>query len=131
MVISRPRRGSLLFAIDPTTRTTYILSLGTSQLQRAGQIELIVNINRAELAVNINGSNKAPVPIAQCSDQTLVLATVLASSLLDLGEHGLSRVDMSRFRTAKVLDKRSGPSGDEYKYELEPVWLAGQLVAKA
>jgi hypothetical protein len=38
---------------------------------------------------------------------------------------------MSRFKTAKVLDKRSGPSGDEYKCELEPVWLAGQLVGKA
>jgi len=38
---------------------------------------------------------------------------------------------MSRFRTSKVLDKRSGPSGDEYKCELQPVWLAGHLAAKA
>jgi hypothetical protein len=95
----------------------------TSQLQRVRQIEIIVNINGAGevvLAVNINGSNSAPVPIAQCSDQTLALATRLASSSLDVGQERLARVDMSRFRTTKILDKRSSPSGDEYKYEPEP-----------
>jgi len=68
----------------------------------AGQIELVVNTN---------GSNEVPVSIAQCSDQTLALATVLASSLLDHGEGGLPRIGMSRFRPAKILDKRSGMSG--------------------
>jgi hypothetical protein len=89
-------------------------SVETSQLQRAGQIELIFNMNRAgqmELVVNTNSSNEAPVSIAQCSDQTLALATVLASSLLDHGEGGLPRVDMPRFRPAKILDKGSGMSG--------------------
>jgi hypothetical protein len=41
------------------------------------------------------------------------------------------RVDMSRFRPAKILDKRSDASGDEYKCELEPPWLAVELVEKA
>jgi hypothetical protein len=77
-------------------------SVETSQLQRAGQMELVVNTN---------SSNEAPVSIAQCSDQTLALATVLASSLLDHGEGGLPRVDMPRFRPAKILDKGSGMSG--------------------
>ena len=67
-------------------------SVETSQLQRAGQMELVVNTN---------GSNEAPVSIAQCSDQTLTLATVLASSLLDHGESGLPRIDMSRFRPSE------------------------------
>ena len=39
---------------------------------------------------------------------SLALATVLASSLLGHGEGGLPRVDMSRFRLAKILDKQSG-----------------------
>jgi hypothetical protein len=88
-------------------------SVETSQLQRAGQIELIVSMNRAsqmELVVNTNGSNEAPVSIAQCSNLTPALATVLASNLLDYDEGGLPRVDMPRFRSAKILDKRSGMS---------------------
>jgi hypothetical protein len=57
--------------------------------------------------------------------------TVLALSLLDPGEGGLARVDVSRFRTANVLNKRSGPSGDEYECEFEPLWLAADLVEEA
>lgn len=94
------RRGGLLFVIDPHDDNN-TFSVETSQPQRAGQMGLVVNTN---------GSNEAPVSIAQCSDQTLALATVLASSLLDHGEGGLPRVDMSRFRPAKILDKRSGMS---------------------
>ena len=41
---------------------------------------------RVELIVNINGSNEAPVSIAQCSDQTPALVTVSASRSIDLGE---------------------------------------------
>jgi hypothetical protein len=86
-------------------------------MNRAGQIELVVNAN---------GSNNA-----QCSDQTLALATVLSSGLLKHDEGGLLRVDMSRFRLAKILDKRSGLSKDEYKCGLESLWLDAELVEKA
>ncbi len=55
----------------------------------------------------------------------------MASGLRDLGEDGLVRVDMSRFRTARILDKRSGPYGDEYKCEFELVCWAAALVQKA
>ena len=41
------------------------------------------------------------------------------------------RVDMSRFRTVRILDKRSVPSGDEYKCEFELACWAVALVQKA
>ena len=44
------------------------ISVETNRLQRAGQVELIVNTG---------GSHGAPVPIAKCSEQTLALAVVL------------------------------------------------------
>jgi hypothetical protein len=71
-------------------------------MNRAGQIDLVVNTN---------GSNKAPVSIAQCSDQTLTLATSIASSLLKYGESGLPRANIPKLRPAKILDKWSGNDG--------------------
>jgi hypothetical protein len=106
-----------------------IISVGTSQLRRASQMELTAKMNRAgqiKLVVNANGSNNA-----QCSDQTLALTTVLSSGLLKHDEGGLPRVNMSRFRLTKILDKRSGLSKDEYKCELESLWLDAELVEKA
>jgi hypothetical protein len=120
---SRPRRD------NDNDNDNDIISVGTSQLRRASQMELTAKMNRAgqiELVVNTNGSNNA-----QCSDQTLALATVLSSSLLKHDEGGLPRVDMSRFRLAKILDKRSILSKDEYKCELESLWLDAELVEKA
>jgi hypothetical protein len=64
----------------------------TNNLRRAGLVELIVHIDC---------SNGALVSIVQCSDQPLATVTVLASSLLDLGEDGLARVDLSRFRDSE------------------------------
>ena len=40
-------------------------------------------------------------------------------------------VDISNFTAAKVLDERPSPSGVEYRCELEPLWLAADLVEKA
>jgi hypothetical protein len=40
-------------------------------------------------------------------------------------------VDISNFTTAKILDERPSPSGVEYRCELEPLWLAAELVEKA
>jgi hypothetical protein len=74
--------------------------------------------------------DKIPVLIAKCSEQTLALAVVLSSNSLDLGEDRLVRVDMLRLRPTKVLYKRSGASGDEYKCEFEPGWLAADLVER-
>ena len=50
-----------------------------------------------------------------------------ASSLVR-GENGPVMVDISNFTTAKILDKRSSPSGVEYRCRLEPPWLAADLV---
>lgn len=94
-----------------------------SQLQRVGQLKLTIRINltgQIKLAVNTNGPNKAPVSIAQYSDETLALATVLASRLPKYYGSNLPRVSMSRFRPVKILEKRLGLSGDEYMCELEP-----------
>jgi hypothetical protein len=54
--------------------------------------------------------------------------TVSASSLPDVAEDGLATVDISKLTTAKVLDKRSSSSEDEYQCEDEPLWLATDLV---
>jgi hypothetical protein len=102
-----------------------------NQLQRAGQVELIVNrASQAELTVSTGGSRGTPVPIAECSERTLALAVVLTPNSLDLGEDRLARADMLRLGAAKILDKRPGPSGDEYKCEFEPEWLAADLLEK-
>jgi hypothetical protein len=103
----------------------------TNQLQRADQIELIVNrASQAELTVSTGGSRGTPVPIAECSERTLALAVVLAPNSLDPGEDCLARADMLRLGAAKILDKRPGPFGDECKCEFEPGWLAADLLEK-
>lgn len=33
-------------------------------------------------------------------------------------------------KVVNILDRQSGPSGDEYECELEPVWFAADLVEK-
>ena len=55
---------------------------------------------------------------------------VSASSLSDVGEDGLVIVDISKLTTVKVLDKRSGLSGVEYKCEFGPLWLAADLAER-
>jgi hypothetical protein len=40
-------------------------------------------------------------------------------------------VDISNFTATKILDERSSSSGVEYRCELEPLWLAADLVEKA
>jgi hypothetical protein len=40
-------------------------------------------------------------------------------------------VPISNFTTIKIMDKRPGPSGVEYKCEFEPTWLATDLVETA
>ena len=52
-------------------------------------------------------------------------------SIRSVDEDGLAIVDISKLTTVKVLDKRSSSSGVEYKCELEPLWLAVDLVEKA
>lgn len=73
------------------------ISVEMNQLQRAGQVELIVNrASQAELTVSTGGSRRTPVPIAECSERTLALAVVLTPNSLDLGEDRLARADMLR-----------------------------------
>jgi hypothetical protein len=45
-------------------------------------------------------------------------------------EDGPAIVDISKLTTVKVLDKRSSSSRVEYKCELEPRWLAADLVER-
>jgi hypothetical protein len=97
-------------------------SAETDNLQRANQTEPVVNSS---------DSDGAYFTIVESSGQTLALATVSALSLPDLGEGGPVMVDISNFTTAKILDKRPSPSRVEYRCELEPLWLAVDLVEKA
>ena len=61
---------------------------------------------------------------------TLAPITASGPSLPDLVEDRSAVVDISKFRTAKIVDKRSSSSGIEYMCELEPLWLAADLVGK-
>jgi hypothetical protein len=65
--------------------------------------------------------DEAPLSIVESSEQTLVVMTVLASSLIDLGEDSPATIDISELTTARILNKRSSPSGVEYK--CERLWL--------
>jgi hypothetical protein len=67
----------------------------------------------------------------KCSDQTLALLTVLVSGLPDVREGGSAMGNILKFEITKILDKRSSPSGVEYKCELEPMWLAADWVERA
>jgi hypothetical protein len=80
--------------------------------------------------VSTNDSDEASRSIAECSGQTLPQIAASLSSLPDIGEGGLGMVDISKVTTAKILEKRSSPSGVEYKCELEPLWLAADLVER-
>jgi len=90
----------------------------TDSLQRADQTESIIN------------SDEAPLSIAESSEQTVAPITASGPSLPGLGEDSLAVVDISKFGTAKIVDKRSSSSGIEYMCELEPLWLAADLVGK-
>jgi len=85
--------------------------------------------DRAYLYTNI--SNEPPLSIAESSGQTLTLTTVSASSLSNLSKNGPVMVDILASTIAKILDERPSPSGVEYKCELEPLWLAADLIEKA
>jgi hypothetical protein len=79
--------------------------------------------DQTEVIASINGSGETHLSIARLSEQTLALITISASSLSDAGEDGPAIINVS-----KVLDKRSSSSGVKYKCELEPLWLAADLV---
>jgi hypothetical protein len=64
------------------------------------------------------------------SPQTFAPMTISVLSLPDVTENGLATVDILKLRTAKVLDKRPSSSGIEHKCELEPLWLAADLVKR-
>jgi len=48
---------------------------------------------------------------------------ISASSLADLDEDGpaIVYISISKLKATKILNKRSSPSGAEYKCELEPL----------
>jgi hypothetical protein len=90
-------------------------------------------VGQAAPVVNISVFGEAPVSIAECSPETLVLLTVIlsASNLRKIGENDPGMVDISNFTTTKILDKRSSPCEvEEYRCELEPFWLPADLMKK-
>jgi hypothetical protein len=81
--------------------------------------------------VNANDSEEAPLEIAKSSEQSLAAMAASVSSLTNLNEDGPMMVDISKLTTVKILNKRPSASGVEYECELEPLWLAADLVEKA
>jgi hypothetical protein len=62
--------------------------------------------------------------------QPLALAPATASSLSVLGNDALATVNNSNRTVTKIVDKRLGPFGVEYKCEFESLWLPVDLVVK-
>ena len=85
---------------------------------------------QTESIVNTDGPDEPSSSIATPSEQTLFPARASPSSLPNLGDGGLTLVDISKFMAIKILDKRSGLSGVEYECEVGRVWLAANLVEK-
>jgi hypothetical protein len=87
---------------------------------------------QAAPVVNISAFGEAPLSIAECSPETRALLTVTlsASNLRKIDEDDSGMIKISNFTTMKVLDKRPGPSGIEYRCKFES-WLTADLVAKA
>jgi hypothetical protein len=67
------------------------------------------------------GSSEAPLLIAESFGQTLTSMTVSAMSTADLGEDDLATIHILKIKMAKILGKRRGPSGVEYRCEFEPL----------
>ena len=84
-------------------------SAETDNLQKA---------NQAEPIVNTDGFHEAPPLITESSTKTISPLTASASSLPDLGEGSPAIVDISKFTTMKILNKRSSSSSVEYESEL-------------
>jgi hypothetical protein len=87
------------------------------------EMDNLQSTDQTDVIASINGSGETHLSIARSSEQTLALMTISASSLSGAGEDGPAIINVS-----KVLDKRSSSSGVEYKCELEPLWLAADLV---
>jgi hypothetical protein len=97
----------------------------------SSQTDNLQGTDQTEPTVSTNDSDEASLSITESSEQTLPPIAASPSSLPDIGEGGLGMVDISKLTIAKILDKRSSPSGVEYKCELEPLWLAADSVERA
>jgi hypothetical protein len=108
----------LLFAIDLITSTTWVLRRRITYREPIRpSLSSILMFPTSLLSRSLN-----------LPDRTLALTIVSASSL---PEGGPVMVDISNFTAAKILNERPSPSGVEYRCELEPLWLAADLVEKA
>jgi hypothetical protein len=87
--------------------------------------------DQTELIASTNNSGETHLLIVRSSEQTLALMIISALSLFNAGKGSSAIIDVSKFVTVKVLDKRSGSSGVKYRCELGPLWLAADLVERA
>ena len=87
------------------------------------EMDNLQSTDQTEVIASINGFGETYLSITRSSEQTLALMIISASSLSGADEDGSAIINVS-----KVLDKRSSSSGIEYKCELEPLWLAADLV---
>jgi hypothetical protein len=80
---------------------------------------------------NTRCSDGPSISVARSSPHSLDPATATASSLGDLDEKTLVGVNISDFTIAKVIDKRPGPPGVQYKCEFQPLWWAAESAEAA
>ena len=75
----------------------------------SAEMNILHRADETETMVNNNGSDEAPLTIAESSEQTLFLSTASPSSLPDVVERDLTVVDTSEFTAVEIFDKRSSP----------------------
>jgi len=94
----------------------------------SGKATELQRIDQTNSTLDTSCSEKHPVSIAESSGHTLVTASAVSTP--DLSDNTPAMVDLSNFEATKIMDKRPGPSGVEYKCQFEPRWLAADLVEK-
>jgi hypothetical protein len=91
----------------------------------------VQRVDQTESALDTHCSDESSISVAGTSRQTRGPAAALVSSFPDLDDQNLVMVDISNFTITKIVDKRPGPSGVEYKCEFQPLWWAAESAETA
>jgi hypothetical protein len=83
-------------------------------------------------SANVTFKERPPwAQMSTFSRQTLAPLITSDPSMPGPGDGTLAMADISNFTTTKIVDKRPGRSGVEYKCKFGPLWLAARLVGTA
>jgi hypothetical protein len=112
---------------EPSVPETSYEGRGTGPLEAAEQ----QGTNRTYSAFNTDCSDEFLNSLAESSGRTPASTTASALSSPTLVDGNRAIADMANITITKIIDKRIGSSGFQYKCELKPVWVPVNLVENA